>query len=341
MLYSTPNEAAGLRSDYAPHGGYDNKTTKDNIMTYNNFCKSSLAALVLSATVAFAPASSASLRSYSQDFEGMTPNQGYPPNDLEADGWLIFGTAYETNPYTGPLNMVYDYSDDCPCEAANGEPGSIQGVATGEGGDDQGDVVLNKYTDYLNSDQSRYYISTTTYQTQTASTSNIDDVWRFAYDAKIGNLEADSSALAYIQLLGSDGTEKAFVFNDSTNLPEEWGRYFVDLNLLAYGAESGDTVNFGFLATATNFNGSAVFYDNWSDLPVVFTGHLFPGTPAIELSRTNPTVRFSAHAPHHQWVEYVQSFPNAKTFLVHYPGSRARDLMPRMVIPNSTTVYSL
>ncbi|MGB5259579.1 MAG: VPLPA-CTERM sorting domain-containing protein [Gammaproteobacteria bacterium] len=237
-------------------------------MTRNNVCKSSLTALALAATVAFAPASSASLRTYSQDFEDMTPNQGFPPNDLEADGWLIFGIAYETDPNLGPANIAYSYG---PFEAANGDPGSIQGVATGEGGDAQGNVVLNKYTDYNNPDQTvvpftpgmpKYYISASTFQTQTTSTSNIDDVWRFAYDAKIGNLEADSSAFAYVQLLDSAGNDKAFVTNDSTNLPDTWGRYFLDLDLSQYGAVSGDTVNFGFVATSTDYNGSAVFYDN-------------------------------------------------------------------------------
>ena len=245
-------------------------------MTYNNFCKSSLAALVLSATVAFAPASSASLRSYTQDFEGMTPLQGFPPNDLEADGWQIFGTAYDADPYTGPANIMYQYG---PFEAANGDPGSIQGVQTGQGGPAQGDVVLAKYTDYNNPDHTvvpftpgmpKYYISAATFQTQTLSTSNLDDVWRFAYDAKIGNLELDSSAQAYIQLLGSDGVQKAFLSNDSTSLPDTWGRYFLDVDLSTIEeAMIGDTLNFGLIATATDYRGSAVLYDNLNFARVV------------------------------------------------------------------------
>jgi hypothetical protein len=228
-------------------------------MTHNNFFKSGLTALVFSGAIAFAPGSSATLVPYSQDFEEMTPNQGYPPNDLEADGWRIYGIAYDANPYTGPANIVYQYG---PFDAANGDPGSIQGVATGEGGEAQGEVVLNKYTDYLNPDQSQYYIATSTFQTQIISASNAG-LWRFTYDAKIGNLEADSSASAFIQTLDRfTGAGKAFLSNDTTHLPVEWGRYTLDI--LIDDTLIGDTLQFGFIATATNYNGSAVFYDNLS-----------------------------------------------------------------------------
>ena len=235
-------------------------------MKKNNFYKSSLTALVLSVTVSFAPASSATLMPYSQDFEGMTPGQGFPPNDLEADGWRIYGIEYDANPYTGPANIVGEYG---PFDAANGDPGSIQGVTTGQGGTAQGDVVLIKYTDYNNPNHTvepftpgdpKYYIAASTFQTQIISTSNLG-LWRFTYDAKIGNLEADSSAFAFILTLDRfTGAEKAFVSNDTTNLPVEWGTYTLDL--LIDDTLIGDTLQFGFSATATNYNGSGVFYDN-------------------------------------------------------------------------------
>ena len=86
----------------------------------------------------------AALANYSQNFESMTPNQGWPPNDLSNDGWEVFGIAFDANPYTGPANRVYSYGS---YPAANGAPGSIQNVVTGQGGPTQGDVVLAKYTD--------------------------------------------------------------------------------------------------------------------------------------------------------------------------------------------------
>ena len=228
-------------------------------MTQSNCCKFSLTSMLLLAAVGFAPASSATLRPYSQDFEGMTPNQGYPPNDLEADGWRIYGQVFDADPYTNtgliPTN-VYG-----PEEAANGDGGdfaSIQGVATGQGGPDQGDVVLAKYTNYNDPGLANGYVQASTFQTQLISTSNAG-LWRFTYDAKIGNLEADSSAFAYI-LVQDFINPDIFVQNDTTNLPVEWGTYTLDLLLTE--AQAGATLSFGFSATSTDFNGSGVFYDN-------------------------------------------------------------------------------
>lgn len=234
-------------------------------MSFKNYFKNGLTAMTMLGALVIAP-SSIALTTYNQDFETMTPLQGYPPNDLSLDGWQIYGIAWDTNPYTGPANIVYEYG---PFRAANGDPGSIQGVATGQGGPDQGNLVLSKYTDYNNPDHTvvpftpgmpKYYISASTFQTQTIAAGDAG-LWRFTYDAKIGNLMADSSAFAYILTQDSPtGLGKAFVFNDTTNLPIEWGTYSLDF--LVDDTMIGDILSFGFSATATNYNGSAVFYDN-------------------------------------------------------------------------------
>jgi hypothetical protein len=236
-------------------------------MSYKHYYKSSLTALVISATVSFAPASSAALAAYGQNFEGMTPNQGFSDpdipfvNDLDADGWQIYGIVYDTNPYTGPATITGQYGS---YPAANGEPGgSIQGVATGQGGPSQGDVVLAKYTDYNNQDGlATGYVSASTYQEQTVGAGDVGNIWRFSYDAKIGNLENDSSAFAYMLSQDFTNGEEIFLSNDSTNLPIEWFRYSIDL--LITQTMVGDNLSFGFGATATGNNGSGVFYDNLS-----------------------------------------------------------------------------
>ncbi len=237
-------------------------------MSYKHYYKSSLTALVLSATVSFASNSSAALTAYTQNFEGMTPNQGFSDpdipfvNDLEADGWQIYGIVYDANPYPSPgaANITGQYG---PFPAANGDPGSIQGVATGQGGPSQGDVVLSKYSDYNNRDgQAAGYVSASTYQEQTVGAGDVGNIWRFGYDAKMGNLENDSSAFAYMLTQDFTNKEEVFLSNDSTNLPIEWLRY--DIDLLITAAMVGDNLSFGFGATATGDNGSGVFYDNLS-----------------------------------------------------------------------------
>ena len=236
---------------------------------------------------------SAAVTAYAQDFEAMTPSQGYPPNDLSADGWKIYGFAWDTNPYTGPANLEYDYG---PFDAANGDPGSIQGVATGEGS--QGDNALNKYSDYNNTDQSQgpcdppsvpcvpnLYIQAITFQTQKIAAGDVGDIWRFTYDARIGNLEADSSASAYIQTLDSTTNfQKALVANDSTNLPIEWGTYTLDLFI--DGTLVGDTLQFGFSATSTAYRGSGVFYDNLSFVKVFMV--TIDVKPDSQINNINP-----------------------------------------------------
>ena len=234
-------------------------------MSHNKYQKPALTALLLAATVAFVPTSIAALSIYTQNFEGMTPNQGFSDpdsgfvNDLDADGWQIYGIVYDASPYNNPsANITGQYG---PYPAANGDPGSIQGVATGQGGPSQGDVVLSKYSDYLNQDgQATGYVSASTYQEQVVGAGDIGSTWRLSYDAKMGNLEADSSAFAYILTQDfSDGGE-SFNSNDSTNLPVEWLRYFVDMAITPDMV--GDNLTFGFGAVATGNNGSGVFYDN-------------------------------------------------------------------------------
>lgn len=234
-------------------------------MSLQNFYKAAMWSLTMWAAVAVAPAVHAALVAYSQDFEAMVPNQGWPPNDLSADNWQVFGIAWDANPYLGPANQMYVYG---PFEAANGAPGSIQGVATGEGGPDQGNAVLNKFSDYNNTDQSSLYIQALTFQQQTIAAGDVG-LWRFTYDAKIGNLEADSSAFAYIQTIDAiNFFQTGVVTNDSTNLPVDWATYTLDF--MIDETMIGNILSFGFSATATNYNGSAVFYDNlnFSRIPV-------------------------------------------------------------------------
>lgn len=73
----------------------------------------------------------------------------------------------------------------------------------------------------------------------------------------------ESEARAYIQTLDpSSGFNRTnFVPFDTTDLPDDWQRYSISLDLTD-GALDGQIVQFGFTAVASNFDPSGVFYDN-------------------------------------------------------------------------------
>jgi Cft2 family RNA processing exonuclease len=71
----------------------------------------------------------------------------------------------------------------------------------------------------------------------------------------------------------------------------------------------------------------------------ILTGYLFPGTPAHAHEKEFHQVRFSGHASFEGWREYVAHFPEAKRFLVHYPGSRARAEEAGFTVPRIGRVY--
>jgi Cft2 family RNA processing exonuclease len=82
---------------------------------------------------------------------------------------------------------------------------------------------------------------------------------------------------------------------------------------------------------------SKVFFErkDLQPLTTILTGYLFPGTPAREMAADMEKVRFSAHTPHEQWEAYMDQFPNAKKYLIHYPGlhkwvTREDVIIPRM-----------
>lgn len=67
---------------------------------------------------------------------------------------------------------------------------------------------------------------------------------------------------------------------------------------------------------------SRLFYESprFAGMPVILTGHIFPGTPAKAIMDRVPRVRFSAHAAAEDWQTYVARFENARKFVIHLPG---------------------
>jgi len=78
-----------------------------------------------------------------------------------------------------------------------------------------------------------------------------------------GTSACNSEARAYVQTLdpNSGFNRTNFVPFDTTNLPDTWDRYSISLDLTDPLLE-GQIVQFGFTATASNYEPSGMFYDN-------------------------------------------------------------------------------
>lgn len=78
-------------------------------------------------------------------------------------------------------------------------------------------------------------------------------------------------------------------------------------------------------------------------IPVILTGHQFPGTLGRRLRDTGEAkmVRFSAHASAPEIDDALAMFPHARPFLIHFPGSAARVMQrhPQIEIPVGQRIY--
>lgn len=199
------------------------------------------------------PATSLALTPYNQDFEGL--DQG-ASNALADDGWLVFGNVF------GPdWSYWYGYG---PFGAPN-DGAAFCAIVIGEGGPDQGTQQISVFSDYNNANHADgAYIEANVFQEQTITAGDVGAIWIFEFDAKLGNLEGETTALAFIKTLdpGAGYAMTNFITEDMTNTPTSWTGYsisiFIDDDL------AGQILQFGFANTATNYEGSGVFYDNVS-----------------------------------------------------------------------------
>jgi hypothetical protein len=205
----------------------------------------------IAALVCLVPAAGFALGPYNQDFEGL--NQA-DTAALGNDGWLVFGNVF------GP-DWAYWYGYG-PFSAPNDGFGFCQ-VATGEGGGPQGNQQLVAFSDYNNGDHANSaYIESNVFQEQLIGPGDVTEVWFFHFQAKMGNLEGGSTALAFIKTLDPNNgwATTNFLTLDMTSIPATWEDYllfiFIDPSL------DGQILQFGFSNTATNYEGSGVFYDN-------------------------------------------------------------------------------
>jgi hypothetical protein len=202
-----------------------------------------VACLTSAATFALTP--------YYQDFEMLDQAD---PDALANDGWLVFGNVF------GPdWGYWYGYG---PFPAPNGGEGFCA-IVIGEGGPEQGEQQLSVYNDYNNPDHGNgAWIEANVFQEQTIEAGDVGCTWAFEFDAKLGNLEGQTTALAFIKTLDPDqGYELTnFITEDMTNTPTTWTGY--SLSIVIDESLPGQILQIGFASTATNYEGSGVFYDN-------------------------------------------------------------------------------
>ncbi len=209
--------------------------------------------IMLIALFSVAPATShAQLSPYSQNFENLGLND---PAALSNDGWLVYG-----NVYSPTLTYLYGYG---PFPAPNEEPPHFCRIVTGEGGSTQGVQQLSVFSDYENADHANgNLIESNVYQERMISAADVGHTWYFEFDAKLGNLVAPTTAVAFIKTLNPAAGYALtnFITSDMTSIPSTWNRYSVSLMIDA--GLIGQIFQFGFANTATNYDPSGVFYDN-------------------------------------------------------------------------------
>lgn len=190
------------------------------------------------------------LSPFSEDFESLDQASGAAISDA---GWFVAASVF--NPMG---DFLYFYGN---FPAPNGTPGFCS-VADGQGGPDQGVQQLVTYSDYNNADHGNgFTIESNVFREQRVGATDVGKTFTFEFDAKLGDIVAPSTALAFIKIIDStvfsiDGISTF----DTTALPTTWGTYSVSITIEPQHV--GDFFQTGFQTNATNFNASGIFYDN-------------------------------------------------------------------------------
>ncbi len=215
-----------------------------------------LTALVVSAAIA--SVANANLTPYTQNFESLNAANG---GALSADGWKIFG-----NVFTPSGGYIYGYG---VFGAPNGGPG-FSSIASGEGGANQGSQYINIYSDYNNGDHANgNKIEANVFQEQVIGAADLGLTYKFAFDYKASSMFGPSGAtktFAFFKVLNPN-TGFTMVANPTFETTMASGSTWSEGNSLSIAIDNswaGHILQFGFVSTATNYEGSGVYYDNLS-----------------------------------------------------------------------------
>ncbi|NNE18172.1 MAG: hypothetical protein HKN10_06820 [Myxococcales bacterium] len=203
---------------------------------------------------------------YQEDFESLDQASDTALGD---GGWMIFGNVTEPNgtyvvgygAFPAPNNIL-----------------SFSGIALNQGGPEQGQQQLVIISDYNNVEDQNAgnRVEANTFRERDVVQDDVGKTVTFSFDAKQGNINdlanpgctetpvppCDSTALAFLKTLdpADEFAVTNFASQPMTAISETWMRYeislFIDAGLV------GHKLQYGFSATASNFEPSGVFYDN-------------------------------------------------------------------------------
>ncbi|MEL7544844.1 MAG: hypothetical protein AAGJ70_13850 [Pseudomonadota bacterium] len=221
--------------------------------------------LVIAAMAVSGVQASSSSVLYQQDFETLLVSEGFPPNSVSDDGWLVFGNVYREPTDLIPINSYG------PFLAPNGT-GGFCAVEQGQGGANQGVQQFSIFSDYNNFTPhiAGQYVESLVFQERTIVADDIGSTVVLSFDAKRGLIDGETTATAFFKTLDpmSSFATTNEVELDTTNLPNTWARYEIALDLSDPMLE-GQILQFGFANIATSFEGSSMFYDNVEMIRVV------------------------------------------------------------------------
>jgi hypothetical protein len=218
-----------------------------------------IAALML---IAIPALGQAAITPYSQNFEGLVMANTAA---LSGDGWVVYGNVFSPDHST----WFYGYGT---FPAPNGGT-AFCGVVAGEGGAPQGAQQLSIYNDYNNGDHAAgNLVEANVFREQSIAAGDVGTTWTFEFNAKLGNLVAPSTALAFIKTIdpANGYATTNFVTANMTAIPATWNTYSVSLTIDA--GLVGQLIQFGFNSTATHYVASGVYYDNLRWLKTSTTG---------------------------------------------------------------------
>ena len=172
------------------------------------------------------------------------------------DGWRFYANVFDSEG-----GFKFPYFGDAP----NGT-GNISSIVDDQGGVPQAPQQLSVFSccgtseGHFGTDK----VEINVFEERTVGIDDVGKTFVFAFDAKGGNIEPPTTALAFIQTLDPTAgySTSASDTVDTTNISKvAWGSFTLSITI-PDGTFIGHILQFGFRNTSSGFAGSSVYYDN-------------------------------------------------------------------------------